>query len=383
MSVNTRRTAEGAAVATPAPTAPAVPTEPTAPAAPTAGPITREELQLASRNHAMPLEMLRWPVTPLGMHYLLVHFDVPQIDPVSWRLNIGGLVDHPHEYTLPDLQHRERRTQAVTMECAGNGRSRLEPRPVSQPWDQGGVGTAEWTGTPLAPLLLDAGVSPDAVELVFTGADRGIQGGVEHQYARSLTLAEAMSDDVLLAYEVNGQALPPQHGYPVRLLVPGWYGMTSVKWLQSIAAIDHSFDGYQQLDSYRYTQDAGDPGEPVQRIKVRSLMAPPGVPDFFTRQRAVNAGPVQLSGRAWSGQGTVESVEVCVDGVWEQAQLQAPTGRHAWRGWTFTWIATPGSHDLACRATDSTGQTQPETPEWNYQGMGNNDIQRLAVTVRE
>ncbi|MCZ9883150.1 sulfite oxidase [Arthrobacter sp. B2a2-09] len=383
MSVNTRRTAEGAAVATPAPTAPAAPTEPTAPATPTTGPITREELQLASRNHAMPLEMLRWPVTPLGMHYLLVHFDVPQIDPVSWRLNIGGFVDHPHEYTLPDLQHRERRTQAVTMECAGNGRSRLEPRPVSQPWDQGGVGTAEWTGTPLAPLLLDAGVSPDAVELVFTGADRGIQGGVEHQYARSLTLAEAMSGDVLLAYEVNGQALPPQHGYPVRLLVPGWYGMTSVKWLQSIEAIDHSFDGYQQLDSYRYTQDADDPGEPVQRIKVRSLMVPPGVPDFFTRQRTVEAGPVQLSGRAWSGKGTVDSVEVCVDGAWEEAQLQAPTGRHAWRGWTFTWIATPGSHELACRATDSTGQIQPEAPEWNYQGMGNNDIQRLTVTVRE
>lgn len=383
MSVKTRRTAEGAAVAAPATTAPAAPAEPAAPLAPTTGPITREELRLASRNHAMPLEMLRWPITPLGMHYLLVHFDIPRIDPVSWRLNIGGLVDHPHGYTLPDLQHRERRTHAVTMECAGNGRSRLEPRPVSQPWDQGGIGTAEWTGTPLAPLLLDAGVSPDAVELVFTGADRGIQGGVEHQYARSLTLAEAMSDDVLLAYEVNGQALPPQHGYPVRLLVPGWYGMTSVKWLQSIEAIDHSFDGFQQLDSYRYTQNADDPGEPVQRIKVRSLMVPPGVPDFFTRQRTVDAGPVQLSGRAWSGNGTVDSVEVCVDGVWEKAQLEAPAGRYAWRGWTFMWIATAGSHELACRATDSTGQTQPETPEWNYQGMGNNDIQRLTVTVRE
>ncbi len=381
MSVKTRRTAEGAAVAPSATTAPAS-KEPAASVAPTTGAITREELQLASRNHAMPLEMLRWPITPLGMHYLLVHFDVPRIDPVSWRLNIGGLVDHPHEYTLPDLQHRERRTQAVTMECAGNGRSRLEPRPVSQPWDQGGIGTAEWTGTPLAPLLIDAGVSPDAVELVFTGADRGIQGGVEHQYARSLTLAEAMSDDVLLAYEVNGQPLPPQHGYPVRLLVPGWYGMTSVKWLQSIEAIDHGFDGFQQHDAYRYTQTADDPGEPVQRIKVRALMVPPGVPEFFTRRRTVDAGLVQLSGRSWSGTGTVQSVEVCVDGVWEQAQLQEPAGRYAWRGWTFTWVATPGSHELACRATDSAGQTQPETPDWNYQGLGNNDIQRLTVTVR-
>ncbi|MBT8159988.1 MULTISPECIES: sulfite oxidase [Arthrobacter] len=377
MSVKTRRTAEGAAVATPDTTAPIAPT------APTSGPISREELQLASRNHALPLEMLNWPITPVGMHYLLVHFDVPHIDPVSWRLNIGGLVDHPHEYTLHDLQHRERRTYAVTMECAGNGRSRMEPRPVSQPWDQGGVGTAEWTGTPLAPLLLDAGVSPDAVELVFTGADRGIQGGVEQQYARGLSVADAMSDDVLLAYEVNGQALPPQHGYPVRLLVPGWYGMTSVKWLRSVEAIDHGFDGYQQLRSYRYSQSPDDPGEPVQRIKVRSLMAPPGIPDFFTRQRTVDAGPVQLSGRAWSGNGTIETVEVCVDGVWEQAQLQAPAGPYAWRGWTFTWIATPGTHELACRATDSMGGTQPDAPEWNYLGMGNNDVQRMTVTVRE
>ena len=377
MSVKTRRTAEGAAVATPDTTAPIAPT------APTSGPISREELQLASRNHALPLEMLNWPITPVGMHYLLVHFDVPHIDPVSWRLNIGGLVDHPHEYTLHDLQHRERRTYAVTMECAGNGRSRMEPRPVSQPWDQGGVGTAEWTGTPLAPLLLDAGVSPDAVELVFTGTDRGIQGGVEQQYARSLSVAAAMSDDVLLAYEVNGQALPPQHGYPVRLLVPGWYGMTSVKWLRSVEAIDHGFDGYQQLGSYRYSQSADDPGEPVQRIKVRSLMAPPGIPDFFTRQRTVDSGPVQLSGRAWSGNGTIETVEICVDGVWEQAQLRAPAGPYAWRGWTFTWIATPGTHELACRATDSTGGTQPDAPEWNFQGMGNNDVQRMTVTVRE
>src|SRR5689334_13265496 len=162
MSVKTRHAAVGTAAAAPESSAPA-----TAPTTPTTGPITREELHLASRNHAMPLEMLRWPVTPVGMHYLLIHFDAPRIDPVSWRLGIGGLVDHPHEYTLSELQGRERRTMPVTMECAGNGRSRMEPRPMSQPWDQGGFGTAEWTGTPLAPLLREAGVSPTAVELVF------------------------------------------------------------------------------------------------------------------------------------------------------------------------------------------------------------------------
>ncbi|WP_426302142.1 sulfite oxidase [Arthrobacter sp. R-11] len=355
---------------------------PPAPGAPTDGPLTREELHLASRNHAQPLEMLQWPITPIGMHYLLVHFDIPRIDPTDWRLRIGGLVDHPREYTLTELKHRERRTVPVTMECAGNGRSLMEPRPVSQPWDRGGFGTAEWTGTPLAPLLHDAGIPADAVELVFTGADRGIQGGIEHQYARSLSVSDAMSGDVLLAYEVNGQPLPPQHGYPLRLLVPGWYGMTSVKWLGSIEAIDHAFEGYQQTPAYHLTQSAEELGEPVQRIRPRALMVPPGVPDFFTRERFVQAGPVHLSGRTWSGHGTVDRVEVCVDGVWAEAELEPAIGPHAWRGWSFTWIASPGAHELACRASDSSGLTQPDHPDWNYQGLANNAIQRLTVTVR-
>lgn len=348
---------------------------------PTSGPITREELQLASRNHAMPLEMLRWPITPVGMHYLLIHFDIPHIDPSAWRLRIGGLVDHPHEFTLTELQRRERRTLPVTMECAGNGRSRMQPRPISQPWDMGGVGTAEWTGTPLAPLLAEAGVAPEAVELVFTGADRGIQGGVEHAYARSLAIKDAMLDDVLLAYEINGQPLPPQHGFPLRLLVPGWYGMTSVKWLQSIDAIDHAFDGYQQAVAYRFTQDPSTQGEPVQRIRPRALMVPPGIPEFLTRERVVSAGPILLQGRAWAGANAITRVEVCVDGTWADAQLEPEVGQYAWRGWSFTWIASPGSHRLSCRATDSRGNTQPLEAEWNYQGMANNCVQELTVTV--
>jgi DMSO/TMAO reductase YedYZ molybdopterin-dependent catalytic subunit len=349
---------------------------------PTSGPITRDELQLASRNHALPLEMLRWPITPVGMHYLLIHFDVPLIDPVKWRLRIAGLVDHPHELTLPELKHRERRTLPVTMECAGNGRSRLDPRPMSQPWDLGGVGTAEWTGTPLAPILRESGMAPDAVELVFTGADRGVQAGVEHQYARSLSVKDAMNDDVLLAYEVNGQPLPPQHGYPLRLLVPGWYGMTSVKWLESIEAVAKPFEGFQQATAYRYQQGPDDPGTPVQRTKVRSLMVPPGIPDFLTRKRILPPGPVLLQGRAWAGTNPVDTVEVCVDGVWAEAHLEPSVGAYAWRAWTFPWIADVGEHELACRATDSAGTIQPDQADWNYQGMGNNSVQRLQVTVR-
>ncbi|MDQ4503036.1 sulfite oxidase [Sinomonas sp. ASV322] len=350
---------------------------------PTTGPLTRDELHLAARNHEAPLESLRWPVSPPGLHYILTHFDVPDVDPVEWRLRLGGAVAHPLEFTLSDLRRRPRRTLTVTLECAGNGRSRLEPRPISQPWDLGGFGTAEWTGTPLAPLLDEAGLEPEALELVFEGEDRGFQDGVEHLFARSLPITEASSPDVLLAYEMNGAPLPPQHGYPLRLVVPGWYGMASVKWLRSINAVAEPFEGYQQAVAYRYQADADDGGTRVERVRVRSLMVPPGVPDFLTRRRTVDAGPTMLRGRAWSGTGPITKVEVGVDGVWATAQLEPPVGPYAWQEWSCPWVATAGEHRLACRAHDAAGNVQPEDAPWNLQGMGNNSIQTLDVEVRD
>lgn len=349
---------------------------------PTDGPITPEELQLAGRNSGMPLEALRYDLTPAGLHYLLIHWDIPAIDPAGWRLRVGGRVRRPLELTLDDVRARPRLTIPVTLECAGNGRARLDPRPVSQPWLVEAVGTAEWTGTPLAPLLADAGVEPGALEVVFAGADRGIQGDEEQDYARSLSLADATRPEVLLAYEMNGAPLPPQHGSPLRLVVPGWYGMTSVKWLTTIEVVDRPFQGFQQVGTYLYQRDADDPGEPVSRIRVRALMIPPGIPDFFSRRRFVERGRVRLSGRAWSGEGSIEGVEVGIDGAWSDARLGPPVGEFAWRGWSFDWDAPSGDHELSCRATDSTGAVQPLEQPWNYLGMGNNLVQRVDVTVR-
>src|SRR6476646_4983027 len=203
--------------------------------------ITLEELQLAARNHALPLEALRYPITPVGLHYLLIHFDIPAVDAETWRLEVGGRVARALSLSLDELKERPCRTLAVTMECAGNGRALTEPRALSQPWLLEAVGTAEWTGTPLAPILDEAGLDAEAIELVFSGLDRGVQGEVEHAYERSLPVAEARRDEVLLAYAINGQPLPPQHGFPVRLLVPSWYGMTPVKWLRAISAVDEPF----------------------------------------------------------------------------------------------------------------------------------------------
>ncbi|OGO58350.1 MAG: sulfite oxidase [Chloroflexi bacterium RBG_16_72_14] len=351
-------------------------------AEPTTGPLTPEELQLAFRNRGMPLEAMRHELTPTGLHYLVIHWDIPDIVADGWRLPVGGLVVRPMVLTLDELRARPASTIPVTMECAGNGRARLDPRPLSIPWLTEAIGTAEWTGTPVWPLLEEAGIGPGAVEVVFHGADRGIQGEEEQAYARALTLDEARRPEVLLAYSMNGRPLEPQHGFPLRLIVPGWYGMTSVKWLTSIEVVDSPFQGFQQAVAYHYQQDADDPGTPVTRQEVRALMIPPGIPDFFTRHRLVDAGRLRLAGRAWSGVAPVIRVEVAVDGAWADAVLEAGLGPFAWRGWSFDWVATPGEHELACRATDAAGRVQPLDAPWNHQGMGVNHVQRVAVTVR-
>jgi DMSO/TMAO reductase YedYZ molybdopterin-dependent catalytic subunit len=355
-----------------------------APPGTTSGDVTAEELRLAARNHALPLEALREPLTPAGLHYLLVHSDIPAVDPGTWRLQIDGAVERPLTLSLDDLRERESLTLPVTLECAGNGRALLEPRPLSQPWLAEAIGTAEWTGVALAPLLDEAGLSDDAVEILFTGLDRGIEGGVEQSYQRSLARAEALGPDAMLAYAMNGAPLPPQHGFPLRLVIAGWYGMAHVKWLSTITAITAPFDGYQQSVGYRMYDAEGVAGEPVTRIMPRSLTIPPGIPDFFTRARTVDAGPVTLRGRAWSGWAQIARVEVSTDGgaTWSEATLDAPLGERAWRGWSHTWQAEPGEHVISSRATDAAGNVQPLEPPWNLKGYANNVVERIAVTVR-
>ena len=346
--------------------------------------ISLDELQLAARNHGMPLEALRWDITPVGLHYLLTHYDIPDVDVASWRLEIDGLVERPLSLSLDELRARPSVEVAVTMECAGNGRAHIEPHVVSQPWLLEAVATARWRGTPLVGLLDEVGIRDGAVEVLFTGLDRGVEGGEEQAYARSLSLDEAVAGDALLAYEVNGLPLPPQHGYPLRLIVPGWYGMTSVKWLSRITLLEEPFDGYQMRHSYRVRFDEDEPGDPISRIAPRSLMIPPGIPEFLSRSRVVEAGRCELRGRAWSGAADLAGVDVSTDGgaTWEVAELgDVSLGRWAWRAWRFVWDAEPGERELCCRARDVAGNEQPLDPPWNVGGYKNNAVQRVAVTV--
>jgi DMSO/TMAO reductase YedYZ molybdopterin-dependent catalytic subunit len=343
----------------------------------------REELQLAFRNRGMPLEGLRYPVTPTGMHYLLVHYDIPEVRVDDWRLKVEGLVSAPLRLSLDEIKRRPSRTIAVTMECAGNGRALFSPRRIGQPWLLEAIGTAEWTGTPLRGILEEAGIRDDATEIVFTGLDRGVEGGEVQDYQRSLGVGDATQEEVLLVYEMNGQPLQPQHGYPLRVLVPGWYGMASVKWLDRIEAVAEPFRGFQMTGAYRIGQAVDDVGEPASLIKVRALMIPPGIPDHVTRVRFVEAGAQTLAGRAWAGRRSVARVEVSVDGggTWSAARLGESVSPYAWAGWSFPWNATRRAHTLCVRAIDAEGDVQPPEPQWNFGGYCNNMIQRVNVVV--
>lgn len=344
--------------------------------------ISLEELQLATRNHGMPLEALRYDLTPVGLHYLLIHYDIPAVDPETWTLTIRGTVQNSLELTLDELRARPATEITVTMECAGNGRARFDPRPVSQPWLNEAVGTARWRGVPLAALLAEAAPLPNATEVVFSGLDHGIEKDIEQDFRRSLPPAETA--DALLAYEMNGAPLPPQHGFPLRLVVPGWYGMTNVKWLDSIDVVAQRFQGFQQASAYRFRVDEDDEGTPLTRMAPRSLMLPPGIPEFFTRARTLRLEEIELTGRAWSGHAPIAAVEVSDDGgrTWTDAELGEDAGPWAWRSWRYLWRPrATGEYVLCSRGRDEAGNVQPVDAPWNVGGYSNNSVQRIPVTV--
>ena len=205
-----------------------------------------------------------------------------------------------------------------------------------------------------------------------------------HNFARSLTLAQIEELDVLLVYQMNGIPLLPQHGAPLRIIVPGWYGMASVKWLTDITALKEPFDGYQQIGTYRFRQSREEVGEPITEMRVKSLMKPPGVPDWTSRKRLVSPGLIPLTGRAWSGGGKkIIRVEVLNNNKWVEAKLNKQHSKYSWTKWMLDWSAKPGHHILSCRATDETGDTQPVNPIFDVGGFANNSIQKTEVFVSD
>jgi anti-anti-sigma factor len=321
-------------------------------------------------------------VMPNRRFYVRNHFRVPKLDTSNWRLNVVGLVDRSLSLSLRDLVRMPSETQFVTLECAGNGRSLLRPCVNGEQWNLGAVSTAEWSGVPLAQVLDRAGLKLGATQVIFRGADTGKldPNSKPIRFERSLGVDDAQRSEALLAYAMNGEMLPIQHGYPLRLVVPGWYAVASVKWLTEIDVISGQFHGHYQTGAYffEWQREGQVVREPVSLQRVRSLITEP------EPESEIERGELPVRGVAWSGAAPVARVEVRIgEGPWQEARLLGERKRHIWQGWELiARLEHLGSAVISARATDMAGRTQPLSPEWNRLGYGNNMIQQVRVDVR-
>lgn len=315
-------------------------------------------------NLEMPFGSIDGFITPTERFYVRCHFPIPKIDPKAWRLKIEGDVEKPLELTYDELLQMEAHTITLTMECAGNGRAYLTPQVEGAQWEGGAVGNAEWTGVLLSDLLKRTGVRKSVHHVIFEGADQGEikepprPAGKIH-YARSLSLQKA-NEDVLLAFKMNGEVLTPAHGFPLRAIVPGWYGMAAVKWLTRIIASVQRFNGYYQSINYAYWERglSAPTLVPIQEMQVKAQIARPEFAE------AVRGGqPYRVHGAAWTSEGEITKVEVSTDcgETWQNARLQGESMRNVWRLWEYDWQvpANPGKATLMARATDSENRTSP------------------------
>jgi DMSO/TMAO reductase YedYZ molybdopterin-dependent catalytic subunit/glyoxylase-like metal-dependent hydrolase (beta-lactamase superfamily II) len=324
-------------------------------------------------------------VMPNARFYVRNHFGTPALDTATWRLAIAGLVERPLRLSLRDLQNMRSHTLVVTLECAGNGRSMFQPPVEGEPWNLGAVSTAEWTGVPLADVLDRAGPAPGACEVIFRGADAGSPGSPERspepvRFERSLPIGDARGPGALLAYAMNGEPLPIEHGYPLRLIVPGWYAVASVKWLTGIEVTGSPFQGYFQTSRYVYEwdRDGTTVREPVRLQQVRSIITEPA------GAAEIAAGELVIRGVAWSGAAPIAGVDIRIgDRPWQPARLVGDRQRHRWQWWELlTHLDEPGPATIRARATDLAGHTQPAQPHWNRLGYGANAIHTVQLQLR-
>jgi DMSO/TMAO reductase YedYZ molybdopterin-dependent catalytic subunit len=347
-------------------------------AAARAGLVVRREEPL---NAEVPPAALDGELTPPGQFFLRNHFPIPELRAADWRLRVGGLVGEPLELSLDELTSLGRVCSVSTLECAGNGRIRFGPAAHGERWAEGAVGSAWWAGVPLGRVLRRAGILPGACEVVFRGADAGQveDRGEPVRFERSLPVADALGSGALLAYEMNGAPLPVRHGHPVRLVVPGWYAVASVKWLTDIDVTGEPFTGYFQDEHYVYEWPRGGAlaREPVRLQRVRSLVTEPGGGSWRP------AGDLAVRGVAWSGSAPVNRVEVAIgDGPWREAELATRPPDHGWRRWALTVTdVPPGLTRIRSRAYDRAGHDQLTAPEWNRRGYGGNFVHEVPVRL--
>ena len=338
-------------------------------------------------NLEFPFATLKDFLTPTALHYIRNHYPVPKLDPATYTLHVSGAVAKKLRLTLADLKKFKPHTLPVTMECAGNGRSFLPVKVKGVQWAQGAVSTAEWTGARLSDVLQTAGVQARAVEVIFDSADKGDprkegQPPVPLTFSRSISLNKAASGDVLLAYAMNGKELPPNHGFPVRAIVPGWYGCASVKWLTRVIVTRTPFLGFDQTLDYSYWANDED-GLP--RLTALTEMQPKAQIATPIAGATLPVGKeTRLFGAAWAGEHAVETVEISSDGgkTWSKARLLDKATPFCWQRWEATWTPpVAGKVTLMARATDVRGRQQPMTHDAGRRSYMINFVQSVPVTV--
>jgi DMSO/TMAO reductase YedYZ molybdopterin-dependent catalytic subunit len=333
-----------------------------------------------------PVEFMTDWITPVPHFFVRNHmFEPVAVDAKEWRLAIGGEVDRPLSLTLADLARIPVRSVTNTLECAGNGRSLQSPKVPGIQWGKGAVGNARFSGPSLKSLLEKAGVRDTAKHVVFRGFD--VVPGKVPPFIRSIPVEKALDGDTLVATEMNGSALTPHHGFPARVMTPGWAGAASCKWLAEITVQDKPADGNFMLPGYRMPNQPVKPGEAVKPedthsvtgLTVKSLIAAP------SNGAKLKPGSQLLQGVAWAGEADVTRVDISTDGgaSWNPARLGKDQVKYAWRLWSYAWKpARSGDYTILSRATDVQGRVQPDSAVWNPSGYFYNACDQVTVYVQ-
>jgi DMSO/TMAO reductase YedYZ molybdopterin-dependent catalytic subunit len=335
----------------------------------------------------MPLEAFSEYITPIDRFFVRSHVNVPRVDASDWRLKVDGEVAREFTLSMDDLRRLPAVELVSVLECAGNGRAFYAPSVPGLQWTHGAVGNGRWRGVRLADVLQRAGVKPSARDVLFNGADVPI--GSMPDFQRSIPAAKALDPDTLLAYEMNGEPLPEAHGFPLRVVVPGWAGDSWIKWVTSISVLNAEHQGFWMARAYRHPGKPVPPGtsvppenmQPVTSLRIKSVIAAP----FNGAQILANAATT-IRGVAWSGDAApVAVVEVSVDGgrSWSEASMgRDRRTKFGWRRWEYGWKPSREAyHSILARARDGAGNTQPLDQEWNPSGYSWNVVPRVVVNV--
>ncbi|AOY77867.1 sulfite oxidase [Clostridium formicaceticum] len=339
--------------------------------------------ELMPENQETPIHFLNERTTPIEYIYKRNHFLYPALDSAAFFLPVVGEVERPMVFPYNYIKSLPSKTIKMVLECAGNKRAYFDPKTYGEQWKDGAISQVAWKGVSLKDLLYFTGIRSTAIEVAFEGYDYGTRKDIDRvfPYARSLPLEKALHPDTIIAYELNSQPIPYDHGYPLRLVVPQWYGMASVKWLKEIRVIDHKFTGpFQAIDYVYYPNKEDDFGKkPVTEIKVNSIIQQP------MNYSVLDTGSHSINGIAWSGHGTIKEVELSFDQglTWKNVELyQDKNQQHLWTFWKYAWtVEEKGEHTIMCRAKDSYGNIQPLEAEWNRKGYGYNAVYIIKVKI--